>query len=152
MTKTVPLARRHSSFVIRHSPPLRPCIARASVVFGRTHMDYNFYKIAHLIGISVLALGVGGMMAGGEKRKTFAMLQGIGLLVMLITGFGLLAKLKLDPYVPHFAIVKIAIWVLIAMLPVLFRKLKTPLPAAILISIILVGIMAYLGVVKPALW
>ena len=115
-------------------------------------MTYNFYKIAHLIGISVLALGVGGMMAGGEKRRTFAMLQGIGLLVMLVTGFGLLAKLKLTPYVPHFAMVKIALWVLIGAMPVLFRKLRTPLPAAILVSIILVGIMAYLGVVKPALW
>ena len=113
-------------------------------------MDYNFYKITHLIGISVLALGVGGMMAGGEKRKTFAMLQGIGLLVMLVTGFGLLAKLGLG--YPHFAIVKTVLWIVIAMLPVIFRKLKTPLPAAILISIILVGIMAYLGVVKPALW
>ena len=115
-------------------------------------MDYNFYKIAHLIGISVLAIGVGGMMAGGEKRKTFAMVQGIGLLVMLITGFGLLAKLKLTPYVPHFAVVKIVLWLLIGMLPVIFRKLKTPLPAAILVSLILVGVMAYLGVVKPALW
>lgn len=113
-------------------------------------MDYTFYKIAHLIGISILALGVGGMMAGGEKRKTFAMLQGIGLLVMLVTGFGLLAKLKLG--FPHFAMVKVALWLLIGALPVIFRKLKTPLPAAILISIILVGIMAYLGVVKPALW
>jgi hypothetical protein len=56
-------------------------------------MDYNFYKIAHLIGISLLAIGVGGMLAGGEKRKTFVMVQGIGLLVMLVTGFGLLAKL-----------------------------------------------------------
>jgi hypothetical protein len=115
-------------------------------------MDYNFYKITHLIGISILGLGVGGMLAGGEKRRTFVMLQGIGLLVMLVTGFGLLAKLKLDPYVPHFAIVKIAIWVVIGMLPVLFRKLQTPLSAALLVSMILVGIMAYLGVVKPALW
>jgi hypothetical protein len=128
------------------------CIARASVVFGLTHMDYNFYKIAHLIGISLLAIGVGGMLAGGEKRKTFVMVQGIGLLVMLVTGFGLLAKLKLTPYMPPFAIVKTALWLVIGMLPVLFRKLKTPLPACILISLILVGLMAYLGVVKPQLW
>jgi hypothetical protein len=115
-------------------------------------MDYNFYKITHLIGISVLALGVGGMMAGGEKRKAFAILQGIGLLVMLVTGFGLLAKLKLTPYVPPFAIMKLVLWLVIGMLPMLFRKLKTPLFAAILISIILVGIMAWLGVTKPVLW
>ena len=115
-------------------------------------MDALTYKIIHLTGISLLALGVGGMMAGGEKRKTFAMLQGIGLVVMLVSGFGLLAKLKFTPYIPNFAIMKIAIWCLIGALPVLFRKLKTPLPAAILISLILVGTMAYLGVVKPALW
>ena len=113
-------------------------------------MTRNFYLIIHLIGISVLALGVGGMMAGGEKRRTFAMLQGIGLLVMLVSGFGLLAKLGLG--YPHFAIVKTVLWVIIGALPVLFRKLKTPLPATILISLILVGTMAYLGVVKPALW
>ena len=122
------------------------------MVCGRTHMDYTFYKIAHLIGISVLALGVGGMMAGGEKRKTFAMLQGIGLLVMLVTGFGLLAKLKFTPYVPPFAIVKIVLWLVIGMLPMIFRKLKTPLPVCILISLTLVGILAWLGVMKPVLW
>ena len=113
-------------------------------------MDPTVYKIIHLTGISLLALGVGGMMAGGEKRKTFAMLQGLGLLVMLVSGFGLIAKL--GGGFPHFAIVKLVLWCLIGALPVLFRKLKTPLPAAILISLILVGTMAYLGVVKPQLW
>jgi hypothetical protein len=108
------------------------------------------YQILHVTGIALLVLGIGGMMAGGEKRKTFAMLQGIGLLVMLVSGFGLLAKLGLG--YPHFAIVKTVLWVVIAMLPVLFRKLKTPLAAEVLIVLILVGIMAYLGLVKPALW
>src|SRR5437879_2030538 len=115
-------------------------------------MNSLSYHIIHVTGIALLVLGIGGMMAGGEKRKTFAMLQGIGLVVMLVSGFGLLAKLKFVPYVPHFAIVKIALWVLIAMLPVLFRKLKTPLAAEILIVLILVGVMSYLGFVKPQLW
>ena len=113
-------------------------------------MDPLTYKIIHLIGISILGLGVGGMMAGGEKRKTFAICQGIGLLVMLVSGFGLLAKLH--PGYPPFAIVKTVLWVVIAMLPLLFRKLKTPLGVAIIVSVTLVGIMAWLGVMKPALW
>jgi len=108
------------------------------------------YQILHIIGLALLVLGIGGMMAGGEKRKIFVMLQGIGLLVMLVSGFGLLAKLGLG--YPHFAIVKTVLWVVIAMLPMLFRKLKTPLAAEVLIVLILVGVMAYLGVVKPALW
>ena len=126
---------------------MRPCIARASVVFGRTHMDALTYKIIHLTGISVLALGVGGMMAGGEKRKTFAILQGIGLLVMLVSGFGLLAKLHLG--YPIFGMVKTGLWLLIGALPVIFRKLKTPLPVCILVSLVLVAVMAWLGVAKP---
>ena len=113
-------------------------------------MDPLIYKIIHLTGISALALGVGGMMAGGEKRKAFAILQGIGLVVMLVSGFGLLAKLGLG--FPHFAIVKIVLWLVIGMLPMIFRKLKTPLPVCILVSLTLVAIMAWLGVVKPALW
>jgi hypothetical protein len=113
-------------------------------------MDALTYKIIHLVGISILALGTGGRMAGGEKRKFFAMVQGTGLLVMLVSGFGLLAKLGTG--FPHFAIVKTVLWVVIAMLPVLFRKLQTPLSAEILIVFILVGVMAYLGLVKPALW
>jgi hypothetical protein len=113
-------------------------------------MDYTSYKIIHLIGISVLGLGVGGMMAGGANRKPFAICQGVGLLVMLVSGFGLLAKLKLG--YPPFAIVKTVLWLVIGMLPLLFRKLKLPIGLSIVISLTLVGIMAWLGVVKPAFW
>ena len=113
-------------------------------------MDATTYKIIHLIGISALALGVGGMMAGGSNRKAFAICQGVGLLVMLVSGFGLLAKLHLG--FPHFALVKTVLWVVIAVLPMVARRLKLPLAAAMLISLTLVGIMAWLGVMKPALW
>ena len=113
-------------------------------------MDANTYKIIHLIGISALALGVGGMMAGGSNRKPFAILQGVALLVMLVSGFGLLAKLHLG--FPHFAIVKVLLWIVIGALPVIFRRLKLPVIAAMLISLTLVGVMAWLGVMKPALW
>ena len=113
-------------------------------------MDATIYKIIHLTGIAAIALGVGGMMAGGSNRKPFAICQGIGLLVMLVSGFGLLAKLHLG--YPHFAIVKTVLWVVIAMLPMLARRLKLPLAAAMLISLTMVGIMAWLGVMKPALW
>ena len=113
-------------------------------------MDATTYKIIHLTGIAALALGVGGMMAGGTNRRPFAICQGVGLLVMLVSGFGLLVKLHLG--FPHFALVKTVLWVVIALLPMLARRLKLPLVAAMLISLTLVGIMAWLGVMKPALW
>jgi len=113
-------------------------------------MSYTTYKIIHLIGVAMIAIGIGGMLAGGNNRRTFAIFQGIGLLVMLVSGFGILAKLGLR--FPHFAIVKTVLWVVIGMLPMIFRKLKAPLFVSILILLTLVGVMAWLGVVKPALW
>ena len=86
-------------------------------------MDALTYKIIHLTGISLLAIGVGGMMANGSTRKTFAICQGIGLIVMLVSGFGLLAKVAPHQY-PPYAIVKTVLWLVIGMLPMIFRKLK----------------------------
>jgi hypothetical protein len=111
-------------------------------------MDYTTYKIIHLTGIAALALGTGGMIAGGTNRKLFSILQGIGLLVMLVSGFGLLAKLHLG--FPRFAIAKTVLWVVIGVMPVILRRLRVPIPAAIVISLTLVAIMAWLGVMKPA--
>jgi hypothetical protein len=113
-------------------------------------MPYTTYQIIHLIGLAALAIGMGGMMANGNNRKHFAMWQGIGLVVVLVAGFGMLAKGKLG--LPHFAIVKLILWVVVAALPVIFRKLKAPLFAAILVSLALVGILAWLGITKPPLW
>ena len=113
-------------------------------------MDPVIYKIIHLVGIAAVALGTGGMMAGGNGRRTFANLQGIGLVVMLASGFGLLAKLKLG--FPHFAIAKLILWTLLGMTPLVLRKLKAPLLVGILIALILVSLLAWLGVMKPALW
>jgi hypothetical protein len=113
-------------------------------------MDYATYKIIHLVGLATLAAGIGGMLAGGGNRKMYLMVQGIGLFVTLVSGFGLLAKLQLG--FPHFAMVKLVLWVVIGVLPVILRRLRVPALGGIGIFLVLVGMMAWLGVVKPALW
>jgi hypothetical protein len=113
-------------------------------------MDYTTYEIIHLIGLATLAAGIGGMLASGGNRKMFLMVQGIALFVMLVSGFGLLAKLHLG--FPHFAMVKLVLWAVIGVLPVLLRRLRVPAIGGICIFLVLVGILAWLGVTKPALW
>jgi hypothetical protein len=113
-------------------------------------MDPLTYRIIHLIGLAALAIGAGGMMASNENKRTFASVQGLGLLLILVSGFGILAKLHLG--FPHFAIVKLVLWIVIGMLPMVFRRTKTPLIAALLIILVLIGAAAWLGVMKPALW
>src|ERR1700729_3326014 len=110
-------------------------------------MPYTTYQIIHLIGLAALAIGMGGMMANGNNRKVFAIWQGIGLLVVLVAGFGMLAKGKMG--LPHFAIVKLVLWVVVGALPVILRKLNASISTAIIVSLTLVGILAWLGVTKP---
>lgn len=114
-------------------------------------MSYSTYKIIHLIGVAALAMGLGGMMVGGSQRKLFSILQGIALFVMLVSGCGLVAKLGFRSF-PHFAMAKSVIWVVIGVMPVVLRKLCAPALVGIAVSLSLVGVMAWLGVVKPALW
>ena len=121
-----------------------------SIPATKPNMDATTYKIIHLTGISVLALGVGGMMADGGKRKAFAILQGVGLLVMLVSGFGLVAKLNAG--FPPFVITKIILWGVIAMMPTLIRKTNAPLWVGVLVSVFLVGTMAWLGVMHRLPW
>ena len=113
-------------------------------------MSYLTYKIMHLVGIAALFMGLGGLLAGSNRRTLFSILQGIGLLLMLVSGCGLLARLNLG--FPHFAILKTGLWLVIGGLPVLFRRLKFPVILSILISLTLVSLMAWIGLTKPALW
>lgn len=113
-------------------------------------MDINTYLIIHLIGLATVAIGLGGMLAGDQNRRTFSMVQGIGLVIILVSGFGMLPKLGY--HFPAFAQLKLSIFLLIGGLPVVFRKSKTPVVVSILVLIALIGLAAWLGVTKPALW
>ena len=110
----------------------------------------SFYKFLHIIGLGAMLIGLGGMMAGGNNRKLFAIWQGVGLIILLVSGFGSLARQHMG--FPHFAIVKTVLWLVIGMLPVILRKLSVPVAVAICISLTMLGIMAWLGIMKPALW
>ena len=113
-------------------------------------MDYATYRIIHLVGVAAVALGLGGIIANGANRKAFVILQGVALLVMLVSGFGMLAKHHLG--FPHFAMVKLALLVVAGGLPTLFRKFQLPFAGAVTISLVLIGILAWLGTTMPALW
>jgi hypothetical protein len=113
-------------------------------------MGYTTYQIIHLIGLATVALGTGGMMANADNKKLFAIWQGVGLIVILVSGFGMLAKGKLG--FPHFAMAKTIVWLVLGMMPLIIRKLKMNVCLAIVISLTLVGIAAWLGLTKPLLW
>ena len=91
-------------------------------------MRAQIYQIIHLVGVFMVFLSYGGMIVrsavGSDNkdiRRLGAMTSGIGLVLILVGGFGLLAKLQFGW--PGWVIVKIVVWVLLgAMIAIINRK------------------------------
>jgi len=83
-------------------------------------MSYEFYKIVHLTGIVLLFCGLVGLltlkMAGaevsGKTKKLIFSSHGVGAFLVLLGGFGLLARLNLAQNIPTWAYAKLLIWLL----------------------------------------
>ena len=121
-------------------------------------ISYAVYKVVHLVGVLMVFLALGGVTTnainGGAKnhswRKPIAITHGIGLLLSLVGGFGLLARLGIiHGGLPGWALAKLGIWILFAVLiAVVSRKqawAKTIWP----LIIVLGGTAAYLAGSKP---
>lgn len=81
-------------------------------------MSLVFYKTIHVLGICLLFSGLGGAflhsMNGGTKatnpsRLWLALSHGIGMALVIVGGFGALAKLGIEG-IPAWIYVKIGLW------------------------------------------
>ena len=120
-------------------------------------MSYEFYKFLHLVGIVMTIAALSGMSlhvaSGGTRdyagRKMAAMFHGIGLVITLVAGFGLLARLGLMGGMPGWAIAKLVVWFILGGLPALiYRKPKLAKMFWSLI-ILFAALNAYLAIYKP---
>ncbi len=122
-------------------------------------ISYPVYKIIHLVGMILLFSVLGGIalhaMNGGTKRDNVgrvlvASLHGLALLIILVGGFGMLARLGIvQGGLPGWVYAKLGIWILlpfIGMIP--YRR-----PAAakwVLVSLpIFGGLAAWIAIYKP---
>lgn len=115
-------------------------------------MPVQLYSILHLVGAMCLFLGLGAALLPDTEgtapfRRKALVFHGLGLFLLLVAGFGLLAKLKLG--FPGWIVVKLVLWLLFGALPVLAKRgVLKPVPAwtvAILCGIV----AAWLGTMKP---
>ena len=110
-------------------------------------MSLEFYKVLHLVGILCLFAGIGGFLTYGfdhtPRAKMVGMLHGIGLLIVLVSGFGMSAKLGIG--FPVWMIVKLVIWLFLGAL-LAFAKKGTLRPRnAVLIGLAAGFIASYIG-------
>ena len=113
-------------------------------------MSYEFYKILHLAGLVTLFASLGALaVVPADRRKPFMALHGIAAVVMLIAGFGLLARLGLARNIPMWTYAKVVIWLILGATPVILRRKPNLAVPVLLFSIALGAIAAYLAILKP---
>ncbi len=136
------------ALVVRHSLPER-------LFSGSDVMSYELYKVIHLVGLSLVVLSLGGILLytlnGGVKasnsfRKGAMITHGVGLLLLLVAGFGMLARLGIHSF-PGWIVGKLVIWAFLgacvglAYKKQLAKKLWVAVP-------VLVGVAAVLAIYK----
>lgn len=115
-------------------------------------MPLPYYHIIHLLAVMALFAGTGAALGGADNpgiRKFGAILRGVALLLLIVTGFGLLAKLNIMKSIPLWAWCKVAIWVIAAVLPIFVKRKMLPGTTAVFIALALGAVAAWLGYLKP---
>ena len=121
-------------------------------------MSYQVYKLLHMMGILMVFLGLGGMIARGilgdqdspkgkSLRRFTGMAHGIGLIIVLVSGFGLIAKLGVgfDAWV----VGKMFIWLALGGLIVAAKRFPELGLLTWSVTIVLGVAAAYLAGFKP---
>ena len=119
---------------------------------------YELYRLLHFLGV-FLVIGslaplffhgaIGGEKAGNPWRKPLAISHGVGLLLILLGGFGMLAKLGLASSMPGWVVAKLVIWVVLGGLVAFAYRLRDKGFALWLALIVLAVLAALLGGTKP---
>ncbi|HEX9667325.1 MAG TPA: SirB2 family protein [Thermodesulfobacteriota bacterium] len=118
-------------------------------------MSYETYKLIHLLSVIFLFLSLGGyLMLSSNKtlvsRKLIAITHGISVIVILVAGFGLLARLGFSSFQswPLWVWVKLVIWLILAVIIILIRRMPELRISLWFIIPILGGIAAYMAIFK----
>ena len=122
--------------------------------------SHQFYNLVHIVGLVLIMSGLGGMAfqaAGGADcgsrglRRVAMGLHGLGVFLILLGGFGMLARLGIvhGASWPGWLWVKVAVWGMLAAVALLpYRWPATAVPLLLLLPL-LGGLAAYMAIYKP---
>ena len=107
---------------------------------GKTN-ECNFYKTLHIFSLLLVFLAIGQMITSKDKSyKLPYMMHGIGVLLVLVAGFGMLAKLKIG--FTTWTYMKLGTWLAVAASPGFVKRapFRKPLMSLIILAIGLFGV------------
>ncbi len=122
--------------------------------------SHQFYNVVHILGIVLMMSALGGMVVAGAStpgprprwvRWTILGFHGFGAFLILLGGFGMLARLGIvaGHSWPGWIWTKVIIWGMLGIAAVLpLRYPRTALPLLLLLPV-LGGTAAYMAIYKP---
>ncbi|WP_306522294.1 hypothetical protein [Gemmatimonas sp.] len=120
----------------------------------------DFYEILHIVGIAMLFLAIGGVAthaanggtkAGSQTRGLMSSVHGVGALLILVGGFGMLARIgfKHGANFPGWLWVKLIVWLVLSAIVLLpYRKPALAKPFIFILPL-LAGLAVYMALYKP---
>ncbi len=113
-------------------------------------LSYQTYKVIHLASIFIFLSGAAVLLLARPEGKAWKMITGISSLMILVAGFGLLARLGLTSGMPPWVVAKIVIWLIVTgMGHIVAKRFPGAAVKAYWATMILAVFAAYLAVVKP---
>ena len=117
-------------------------------------MSYEFYNIAHVIGVLFLftALGALAATAGSPSaplRKIASIAHGVALALIFVAGFGLLARLGYFGAIPAWAYLKMVAWGILALAVLPIKKKPEWAPVLWVLMPVVGSFAVWLAVAQP---
>ncbi len=120
-------------------------------------LSYSVYKFIHLAGILMIFFSLGGVVMhvanGGSRDNTFrkiaAITHGIGMILVLVAGFGMLARLGIHWPWPGWITAKLLLWLLFGMALFLIYRFANHARLLWWILLALAIFTVYLVIFKP---
>lgn len=120
-------------------------------------MPYEFYKLLHISGLILMFSGqcalLGAFASGNLPQKSWrislAIVHGLGMLFLLVSGFGMLARLGLVNGLPTWAIAKLTIWLVMGATLALAKRRSQLKMILVLIWAMLGVAAAFIAIYKP---
>lgn len=119
-------------------------LVQAAVAGIIAAMSLQTYHYLHLLGLILVFTGFGALLSP-DGFKSAMKWHGIGLVISLVSGFGMLAKLGIMGSMPVWVWIKIALWLVLGFLPVLAKRRVLAPAAVVVIAFIIGAVLAYIG-------
>ena len=113
-------------------------------------MAYEIYKIIHFCGIGMILIGLTQIaLSQGKSTRGPGLLHGFGMFLVLLGGFGMLARLQIHWPWPGWIWAKFAIWLALGGSLSLFKRVSHFQKFGWVALTLILGLAATVAIYKP---